>query len=142
MKTLYTQIISLLLATVFLNSCATKKVGEVKTSTAIDPVCAMSLNKSESYVWKYSGTKYYFDSFDCKESFKANPQNFLDKKCVPNDSIMDLVCGKKVDITESYDYKSSGRVYHFHSYECKESFKMNPEKFIKNKCATPVMIKK
>jgi YHS domain-containing protein len=54
---------------------------------------------------------------------------------VPNDSIIDVVCGKKVNLSESYDYKTAGRVYHFHSHACKLTFKMNSEKFINNKCA-------
>ncbi len=48
----------------------------------IDPVCGMKVNKAEVlYDWKYEGTKYYFDSYSCQETFKMNPKKFLENKC-------------------------------------------------------------
>jgi YHS domain-containing protein len=44
----------------------------------------------------------------------------------------DLVCGMKVNTSEAYSYKYKGVEYFFDNKNCKESFKMNPEKFIKN----------
>lgn len=133
MKNTRNRIATFLLAASVFTSCTTKK--PVQGDTVVDLVCGMKVNKPESYSYRYAGKKYYFDSYDCRASFKANPKNFLEKKCVPNDNIIDLVCGVKVNLAESYDYKSGGKVYHFHSYECLQTFKMNPEKFIKNKCA-------
>jgi YHS domain-containing protein len=104
---------------------------------ATDLVCGMAVNCSESYDFKYKGVMYYFDSYDCRDAFKENPDNFVLKHCARNDNIIDPVCGVKVDITESYDWKYKGRVYHFHTIGCKESFKMNPAKFMKNFCAGP-----
>ncbi len=49
--------------------------------------------------------------------------------------IVDLVCGMKVDKSEAYTYKYNGNKYYFDNYNCKEAFKMNPENFLKNKCA-------
>ena len=139
MKNIYIVIASFSLAVIISSSCTTTK--PVAEDTVVDLVCEMKVNKSESYSWKYDGKKYYFDSYNCRESFKVNPKNFLEKKCVPNDNIIDLVCGTKVKLSESFDYKFGGRVYHFHSYECKQAFKMNPEKFLKNKCAPTDSIK-
>ncbi len=107
----------------------------------LDIVCGMKVNTAESYDLKHNGKTYYFDSYDCREAFKQNPRKFLYKKCTPNDNIIDLVCGVKVNLAESYDLKHAGKVYHFHSVNCKEAFKMNPEKFIKNKCAPKDSIK-
>jgi YHS domain-containing protein len=121
----------LLLLSVASGSCKTAKP---IAGVAVDPVCGMKVNKSESIDWKYEGTKYYFDSYQCRESFKSNPQSFLSKECVANENIIDPVCGVKVILEESYDYKYEGRVYHFHSYECKQAFKMDPDKFVKNIC--------
>ena len=57
-------------------------------SYATDLVCGMKVNKSEGYDWKYKGTRYYFDKYNCQETFKMNPEKFLSNKCVnPNDSI-------------------------------------------------------
>ncbi len=44
----------------------------------------------------------------------------------------DPVCGMQVTKSESYSYKYKGVEYLFDSKDCKTSFKMNPEKFIKN----------
>lgn len=123
---------------IFVSCAATKPSGN---DIVTDFVCGMKVNKFESYVWKYAGTKYYFESFDCREIFKLNPQNYIDKKCVKDSDIIDLVCGKKVDLTESYDLKHAGKVYHFHSNECRQAFKTNPEKFIANKCVPKDSIK-
>ena len=51
--------------------------------------------------------------------------------------VIDIVCGMKVDITEAYTYKYNGAKYYFDNYNCKETFKMNPEKFLQNKCVAP-----
>lgn len=139
MKYFWIYIIGLLFTSLILKSCISHK--NSTTKIVVDPVCGMVVNVSESYDWKYGNEKYYFDSYECKQAFESNPKNFLFKKCVANDSIFDLVCGRKIDLLNSFDYKYSGRVYHFHSYECKQTFKMEPEKFISNKCAPKDSIK-
>lgn len=106
-----------------------------------DIVCGMSVDKSESFDFKYKNVKYYFDSYNCREAFKKNPESFLNKTCVKNDKLIDPVCGVKVNIAESYDFKYNGRVFHFHSISCKESFKMNPEKFKNNFCGAKDSLK-
>lgn len=125
----------------FLISGVLFPINSLKAQVVMDLVCGMNVNTAESFDYKYNGKIYYFDSYACKESFKNNPTNFLEKTCVPNDNIIDLVCGKKVKIEESYDFKYAKRVHHFHSYECREAFKMNPEKFMKNICVPKDSIK-
>jgi len=102
---------------------------------AVDPVCGAKVNRSESYEWKYKGMRYHFDSYDCREAFKLDPEKFLLKKCSPKSNFIDPVCGIKLEISESYDLKYGGKVYHFHTIGCKEAFKKNPDKFLKNYCA-------
>lgn len=48
---------------------------------------------------------------------------------------IDIVCNMKVDKSKSFTAKYNHKLYYFDSYTCKESFKMNPEKFIKNQCS-------
>ncbi len=108
----------------------------------IDPVCSMKVNLSESYDYTYEGKKYSFDSYDCKEAFKMNPKKYLENKCTPEKSNIDPVCGLKVDLSESYDWKYNGKIYYFHTKDCRESFKMNPKKFTDNKCAPKDSLKK
>ena len=52
-----------------------------KGATAIDIVCGMKVDKSEGYISKYKGTKYYFESYNCQKTFEMNPQKFIDNKC-------------------------------------------------------------
>ena len=132
-----TAVICIALFSAFLASAQKNATKETTT----DIVCGMPVDKSESFDFKYKGVKYYFDSFDCREAFKKDPESFLNKKCVMNDNLIDPVCGVKVNIFESYDYKYQGHVFHFHSIACKESFKMNPEKFKKNFCAPKDSVK-
>jgi YHS domain-containing protein len=121
-------------------SCAIPK--SFIAQVVIDPVCAMKVNLSESYDYIHEGKKYSFDSYDCKEAFKMNPKKYLENKCTPAKSNIDPVCGLKVDLSDSYDWKYNGKIYYFHSYDCRESFKMNPKKFMENKCAPKDSTKK
>lgn len=140
MKNIIYKIICFFSVLMMLVSCAEIKPG-VK-EVVIDPVCSRNINKSESYVWEYSEKKYYFDSYECKESFKMNPKKFLDKKLVINCNITDPVCGMKVDLAESYDFTYSGRIYHFNSNTCRRAFKINPENFLIKNFAQKDSIKK
>ena len=47
----------------------------------VDPVCGKKVDKTEAYEWKYNDTKYYFETYNCKETFKMNPEKFLKNKC-------------------------------------------------------------
>ena len=49
----------------------------------------------------------------------------------------DLVCGMKVEVSEAYTLNYKGNKYYFDNYDCKQIFKMNPEKFINNICVPP-----
>jgi YHS domain-containing protein len=140
MKNNIYKIATSLIIAVIIASCASTK--SVTDQPIIDPVCGMKVNKSESFDWKYDGKKYYFDSYDCREAFKSDPKKYLENKCTPpSKTDIDLVCGLKVDKSESYDWKYKEKTYYFHSNDCRESFKMNPEKFIKNICAPKDSIK-
>jgi YHS domain-containing protein len=48
--------------------------------TAKDPVCGMTVKKSEAKVtYDYKGTTYYFCSTGCKEAFAKEPEKYLAK---------------------------------------------------------------
>jgi YHS domain-containing protein len=50
------------------------------TATAADPVCGMTVKKSEAKAtYEYKGTTYYFCSAGCKESFAKDPEKHLAK---------------------------------------------------------------
>jgi|GEM_PF-663127 len=117
------------------------KTSKASSPVILDPVCGMKTDQSESFDWTYEGKKYSFDSYECKEAFKMNPKKYLENKCTPASSNIDLVCGLKTDLTESFDYKYDGKIYYFHSYDCREAFKMDPKKYIENKCVKKDSIK-
>ena len=52
-----------------------KSIRDTEHST--DLVCNMKVNKSEAYTYKYKDVEYFFDSKNCKEVFKMNPEKFL-----------------------------------------------------------------
>jgi YHS domain-containing protein len=56
-----------------------KKISSVTAETSTDLVCGMKVNKTQAYTYKYKDVEYYFDSKNCKESFKMNPEKFIKK---------------------------------------------------------------
>ncbi len=55
---------------------------------AVDLVCGMKVDKREAFDGRYEGKKYYFDSYNCKQSFQMNPEKFINNKSViANDTI-------------------------------------------------------
>ncbi len=47
----------------------------------IDPVCKMEIDKEDAGAeTDYKGSKYYFCSEDCKESFDKAPEKYAEKK--------------------------------------------------------------
>lgn len=61
-----------------LESCMTFK-GRHTPVIVTDLVCGMKVDKAEAYNWKYKDVKYYFCSYNCKQTFKMKPQQVLDK---------------------------------------------------------------
>jgi YHS domain-containing protein len=77
MKTLL-KITLFIALTAVIASCAMLK-GNSSSNLVSDPVCGMKVEKSEAFTYKYEGTTYYFDKYQCKETFKMNPKNFISK---------------------------------------------------------------
>jgi P-type Cu+ transporter len=50
----------------------------VLTTTAIDPVCGMTVNPAQAAAsYEYEGTRYYFCAAVCATKFKSNPHRYL-----------------------------------------------------------------
>lgn len=60
-------------------SCKIFKNDQVAAKYTIDPVCGMKVKELNAYTFKYHETEYYFDSKDCREVFKMNPERFIKK---------------------------------------------------------------
>jgi YHS domain-containing protein len=70
-----------LLLTLSLGFVLTALAQQKADDTAIDPVCGMTVKKSEAKVTlDYKGTTYYFCSAGCKEAFAKEPEKYLQKK--------------------------------------------------------------
>ena len=59
-----------------ITSCAAQK-GNSTSDNKTDPVCGMKVTKSNAYHYKYEGTTYYFDKYECKETFKMTPIKYI-----------------------------------------------------------------
>lgn len=80
MKTLV-KTVQLVLLGSLMQACAIPLYHTQAPEYATDPVCGMKVDKSEAYVYKYEGVKYYFDSYNCKSVFKMSPKSYTTNKC-------------------------------------------------------------
>jgi YHS domain-containing protein len=82
MKTATFVVIASVIGLFMLQSCSIPKSTSQSSVTTMDIVCNMKIaDKSEAYKWKYKGNTYYFDSNTCKETFKMNPEKFINNTC-------------------------------------------------------------
>jgi len=66
---------------------ATTSDTDSTSSTAIDVVCKMQINKrTAEFKSKYKGTMYYFCSASCKKKFDGNSKKFINSKTTENNS--------------------------------------------------------
>jgi YHS domain-containing protein len=56
---------------------------KVARDSTLCPVCGMKVKMGSSYDWKYEKTTYYFDNYNCRETFKMDPKKFLNNVCTP-----------------------------------------------------------
>ncbi len=109
---------------------------------AIDPVCSMTVRKSEAAaVGEYQGKKYYFCNPKCKEKFEADPDHFLHAtvtqeaaEFTPSErekKAVDPVCGMLVDKESSIKRTIGGRDYYFCMESCARTFEA-PEAELKS----------
>jgi len=67
--------------------------------TAIDPVCGMTVKKTEAKAtFDYKGTTYYFCGAGCKEAFAQDPEKYIQKKeeAAPGKACTCPKCGKEM----------------------------------------------
>ena len=56
----------------------------LSSTTAIDPVCGMDVDKETTFFrFEHDGTMYYFCSRGCMLDFEENPAKFLDPNFEP-----------------------------------------------------------
>jgi xanthine dehydrogenase accessory factor len=98
---------------------------------AIDPVCGMTVQTSDAkHTREYNGQLYYFCCSGCQESFRQNPQKYLEQPA-PQGEAIDPVCKMTVDIaTAKYMSEYQGELYYFCAPGCKLSFDKAPPKYL------------
>jgi len=97
---------------------------------------------------EYKGKTYYFCCDDCVESFKKNPEKYINQEGQEglehahqhgeehaaehaDETVVDPVCGMKLKKSEAkakYDY--NGTTYYFCMEGCKEKFAKEPAKYV------------
>ena len=125
--------------------------------------CAVSgekMKKSEAKSsYEYKGKTYYFCCDNCIESFKKNPEKYINQEGHEGqelvhqhgedqahehgeDSVVDPVCGMKIKKSEAKaTCEYNGKTYYFCMEGCKEKFVKEPAKYVKadeNKVTCPV----
>lgn len=126
--------------------------------------CAVSgkeMKKSEAKgSLEYKGETYYFCCDNCIESFKEDPEKYINQEKPEGqehahqhgeeqmhehgkDTAVDPVCGMKIKKSAAKaTYEYNGKTYYFCMEGCKEKFVKNPENYIKEdgeKVTCPVM---
>jgi YHS domain-containing protein len=118
------------------------------------------MKKSEAKItYEYKGETYYFCCDNCIESFKKNPEKYINQEGHEGqehahqhgekqmhehgeDTAVDPACGmeiKKSEAKATYEY--NGKTYYFCMEECKEKFVKEPAKYVnadENKVTCPV----
>jgi Cu+-exporting ATPase len=108
------------------------------SSTAIDPVCGMTVDTaSAAATATHEGKTYYFCHPHCKQRFLANPQQFLKGPAAPGLSMappstaIDPVCGMTIDTASAAATAThEGKTYYFCHPHCKQRFQANPQQFL------------
>ena len=85
------RIVTLFLLTILVQSCSNFNFKEKPTVYAVDMVCNMRVNVSEAFLYKYKGKNYFFDSYDCKQAFKMNPDKFINNMLSSKFYIFNLI---------------------------------------------------
>ncbi len=112
-----------------------------------------SMKKSEvKLTAEYKGKTYYFCCDNCKAAFLKEPEKYANGKATEehmheqadateehmhshgeeDGTVVDPVCGMKIKKAEAKaSIEHNGKTYYFCMEGCKEKFKANPEKYIK-----------
>jgi Cu+-exporting ATPase len=121
--------------------------GDSATSTAIDPVCGMTVDTANPRggTHVHDGTTYYFCSPSCRERFKADPTRYLappkavfmtigpppPKREAPSTAV-DPVCGMTVTVANPKGgaHVHEGTTYYFCNPSCRERFTADPARYL------------
>jgi P-type Cu+ transporter len=128
-----------------------------KVTTAIDPICGMTVDTANPRgTAEYKGKNYYFCCPGCETKFKADPEKYLAKpgsspmgmvmlgsigtgKPAPEKTTaIDPVCGMTVDPQHSAGkHEHQGQTYFFCNPGCEAKFKADPDRYLHPEKAVP-----
>jgi|CXWL01.1.fsa_nt_gi YHS domain-containing protein len=87
----------------------------------VDVVCRMEVNASWRIASQHAGRTYHFCNQQCKTRFDADPDHFLQTRC--------LVCEKALGDDRSFPATYLGHTYHLCGTEHRAEFKRDPAAF-------------
>ena len=121
-------------------------------TTAIDPVCGMTVSIKDSLSSPHEGQTYYFCSASCQDKFQWDPAGVLAARAekeaskhgggaghgccggkevvslsTPTETkALDPVCGMTVSTKDSLSSTHDGQTYYFCSASCQDKFQRDP----------------
>ena len=144
---------------------STSSTGLDSTSTVIDVVCKMEIDKrTAEFTSEYKGMTYYFCALSCKQEFDENPEKYINSETTEDETqgaseqvttsetpvatnstvstsstVVDVVCKMEVDKrTAEFASEYKGNTYYFCALSCKQEFDENPEKYVNASLKIPV----
>lgn len=71
------QLLLSVIVVVGFSSCALTARLRYTSELMTDIVCGKQVAKEDAYSFRFQGVWYYFDSNNCKETFKHNPKKYV-----------------------------------------------------------------
>lgn len=96
-------------------------VAQVPSGRLIDPVCKMDVNAAWGHSHSIDGHTYHFCNERCRDSFAADPNQYLTERC--------LVCSELIDPATEVSATYLGKTYRLNSEQCRREFKADPAGF-------------
>jgi YHS domain-containing protein len=80
MKNVFYKTLAVALMVNIISGCsASKAATSSNDELETDLVCNMKVKKFDTFTFVYKDKTYYFDSHECREAFKMNPDKFVKK---------------------------------------------------------------
>jgi YHS domain-containing protein len=80
LKNAFYKTLTIALVANLISACsASKSAHSSNDELETDVVCNMKVKKFDTFTFVYKDKTYYFDSYECREAFKMNPDKFVKK---------------------------------------------------------------
>ncbi len=97
-------------------------------TSAIDPVCGMTVATDSKHHYQYAGQDYFFCCAGCRQKFAAGPERYLQPQQAAQHT--DPVCGMAVGEDTIHQFTHQGTRYYFCGPSCMERFRTSPAQYL------------